>query len=162
MFGFGKKKKSLVKDSRLYAPLRGEVVELESVPDPVFAQKVMGDGFAVNPAGHHIYSPVAGKVTIKQGHAVGFRRADGLEVLLHFGIDTLGMNRPPVRLKIAVGDVVDAGEEIGKADWMRVEAEGLSTMTMVLITNTADKLKSLEVDFGEKAGGDLVGEALAK
>lgn len=94
MFGFGKKKTAVL-DQRLYNPVMGQVIELEDVSDPVFAGGMMGDGFAVEPTGNEIVAPVSGEVTMVQGHAVGFKRADGLEILLHMGIDT-----------VSVGDVV--------------------------------------------------------
>ncbi|MFC4652243.1 PTS glucose transporter subunit IIA [Lactococcus nasutitermitis] len=162
MFGFGKKKKELIDDSKLYAPVSGELVKLDTVSDPIFAQKVMGDGFAIEPDSGKILSPVAGEITVKQGHAVGFKRVDGLEVLLHLGIDTVSLNGAPFTLKVAVGDIVEAGDELGKADWSQVEAAGLPKTTMVLVTNTADKLAHLTVNYGPTTAGTVVGEAQAK
>ncbi|GBG96026.1 PTS sugar transporter subunit IIA [Lactococcus termiticola] len=162
---FGRRKKQqieLIDDPKIYAPLDGEVLDLSVVPDPIFAQKKMGDGFAIKPTGNKIYSPVAGSVIMKEGHAVAFRRLDGLEVLLHFGLDTVGLTPSPVRLKVAVGDVVEPGQEIGKADWLRVEAKGLSIMTMVILTNSSEKLEKLEIDYREAQATELLGEAIAK
>ncbi|MEG1283989.1 MAG: PTS glucose transporter subunit IIA, partial [Lactococcus sp.] len=98
MFGFGKKK-SVNEDKNLYAPLAGTVIDLEKVSDPVFAKKVMGDGYAIEPTSSEIVSPVAGEVSLVQGHAIGFKRADGLEVLLHLGIDTVSLNGQPFQIK---------------------------------------------------------------
>ena len=111
MFGFGKKK-SVSEDKNLYTPLAGTVIDLEKVSDPVFAKKVMGDGYAIEPTSNDIVSPVAGEVSLVQGHAIGFTRADGLEVLLHLGIDTVSLNGQPFQIKVKVGDIVDGGDAL--------------------------------------------------
>ena len=162
MFGLGKKKQELVSDDKLYSPLTGKVIELSTVSDPVFAKKIMGDGFAVEPTDRQIVSPVAGTVTVKQGHAVGFQRADGLEILLHLGIDTVSLNGAPFKLKVNVGDIVKGGDNIGQADWSKVDEAGLPKTTMVLVTNTADKLDQLSVKYDETSAGAEVGQATAK
>ncbi len=161
MFGFGKKK-TLQDDKTLYAPLAGEVIELEKVSDPVFAKKIMGDGYAVQPTSDKIFAPVSAKVALVQGHALGFVRADGLEVLLHVGIDTVSLNGAPFNFKVKVGDIVDGGEEVGTVDWTKVEAAGLEKTTMVIFTNTADKLNSFDVNYGVAAAGAQVGGASVK
>ena len=162
MFGFAKKKKQVSNDTKLYAPLTGEIIELDKVSDPVFAKKIMGDGFAVEPTDGKIVSPVAGEVTVQQGHALGFKRADGLEVLLHLGIDTVSLNGAPFKLNVSVGDIVDAGDRLGEMDCAQIEAAGLPKTTMVLITNTTDKLGNLTVNYGRTTAGNPVGEAIAK
>ncbi|WP_270345831.1 PTS sugar transporter subunit IIA [Lactococcus petauri] len=161
MFGFGKKK-SVSEDMNLYAPLAGTVIDLEKVSDPVFAKKVMGDGYAIEPTSSDIVSPVAGEVSLVQGHAIGFTRADGLEVLLHLGIDTVSLNGQPFRIKVKVGDIVDGGDALGQVNWKEVEAAGLPLTSMVLITNTNEKLDSLTVKKGIAQAGDLLGQATAK
>lgn len=115
MFGFGKKK-SVSEDKNLYAPLAGTVIDLEKVSDPVFAKKVMGDGYAIEPTSSEIVSPVAGEVSLVQGHAIGFKRADGLEVLLHLGIDTVSLNGQPFQIKVKVGDRVEGGDALGQVN----------------------------------------------
>lgn len=164
MFGFGKKKK-VVQDERLYNPVAGSVVELAQVSDPVFAGGMMGEGFAVEPTGSEVVAPVSGEVTMVQGHAVGFKRADGLEILLHMGIDTVSLDGAPFKITVSVGDVVEAGDVIATADWAQVDAAGLPKTTMVLITNTADKLASMTRDWQEgveTVTGAEVGTAMAK
>jgi len=159
MFGFGKKK-TVVLDQHLYNPVMGQVMELEDVSDPVFAGGMMGDGFAVEPTGNEIVAPVSGDVTMVQGHAVGFKRVDGLEILLHMGIDTVALDGAPFKITVSVGDVVEAGNVIATADWAQVDAAGLPKTTMVLITNTADKLSSMTMIFQEDATTDA-GEEIA-
>lgn len=163
MFGFGKKKTAVL-DQRLYNPVMGQVIELEDVSDPVFAGGMMGDGFAVEPTGNEIVAPVSGEVTMVQGHAVGFKRADGLEILLHMGIDTVSLDGAPFKITVSVGDVVQGGDVIATADWAQVDAAGLPKTTMVLITNTADKLASMTMVFQEEAAtsaGEELGTAKA-
>lgn len=161
MFGFGKKK-AVVEDMNLYAPVNGTVIDLTTVPDPVFSGKLMGDGFAIEPKDTRVLSPVAGEVTMVQGHALGLKRADGLEILMHMGIDTVSLNGEPFDMLVKEGDVLDAGEAVANVDWAQVEAAGLPKTTMVLITNTADKLASFDVTVGDVTAGEIVGKATAK
>ena len=164
MFGFGKKKK-VVQDERLYNPVAGSVAELAQVSDPVFAGGMMGEGFAVEPTGSEVVAPVSGEVTMVQGHAVGFKRADGLEILLHMGIDTVSLDGAPFKITVSVGDVVQGGDVIAVADWAQVDAAGLPKTTMVLITNTAEKLSSMTRNWQEDVEmltGAEVGTAMAK
>ena len=164
MFGFGKKKK-VVQDERLYNPVAGSVVELAQVSDPVFAGGMRGEGFAVEPTGSEVVAPGSGEVTMVQGHAVGFKRADGLEILLHMGIDTVSLDGAPFKITVSVGDVVQGGDVIAVVDWAEVDAAGLPKTTMVLITNTANKLASMTrnwQDGVEMVTGAEVGTAMAK
>ncbi len=159
MFGFEKKPRE---DINIYAPVTGEVILLEKVSDPVFAQKMMGDGYAVIPTDSEIVAPIAGKITLIQGHAVGLQRFDGLEVLLHIGIDTVSLNGKPFTTKAKVGQVVAAGDVLVAVDWAQIDAAQLSKMTMVLITNTTDKLASIAVQYGQTIAGQQLGQAIAR
>lgn len=164
MFGFGKKK-TVVLDQHLYNPVMGQVMELEDVSDPVFAGGMMGDGFAVEPTGNEVVAPASGEVTMVKSHAVGFKRADGLEILLHMGIYTVALDGAPFKIKVSVGDVVEAGDVIATSDWAQVDAAGLPKTTMVLITNTADKLDLITMIFQEDAAtnaGEEIATAKAK
>lgn len=159
MFGFEKKPRE---DINIYAPVTGEVIPLEKVPDPVFAQKMMGDGYVVVPTASEIVAPIAGKITLIQGHAVGLQRFDGLEVLLHIGIDTVSLNGKPFTTKAKVGQVVAAGDVLVAVDWAQIDAAQLSKMTMVLITNTTDKLENIVVQYGQAIAGQQLGQAIAR
>lgn len=160
MFGFGKKK-VVENDVNLYAPVTGELINLENVSDPVFAGKMMGDGFAVEPNSGNVVSPVAGEVMLQQGHAVGIKRADGLEILVHIGIDTVSLNGEPFTPQVKVGDIVSGGDTLSVINWQSIEKAKLSKTTMVLITNSADKLDDLTVNIGLVTAGDQVGQASA-
>lgn len=161
MFHFGKKPAD---DDQLYAPITGEVVKLETVSDPVFAQKMMGEGFGVNPdvSVGTIVSPVAGEVTLVQGHAVGLKRADGLEVLIHLGIDTVSLKGAPFEMLTKVGKVVKGGDPLVNVDWAQIKAAGLDNVVLVLITNTNDALANLDVNYGANQSGAVIGKATAK
>lgn len=159
MFGFEKK---IREDINIYAPVTGEAIPLEKVPDPVFAQKMMGNGYAVVPTDSEIVAPIAGKITLIQGHAVGLQRFDGLEVLLHIGIDTVSLNGKPFTTKAKVGQIVAAGDVLVAVDWAQIDAAQLSKMTMVLITNTTDKLASITVQYGQTIAGQQLGQAIAR
>ncbi|MQW23357.1 MULTISPECIES: glucose PTS transporter subunit IIA [unclassified Lactococcus] len=161
MFGFGKKKELVVDDS-LYAPLAGQVIPIEEVSDPVFSKKIMGDGFAVEPDGNKIYAPVTARVELVQGHALGFVRADGLEVLLHVGIDTVSLKGAPFNFKVKVGDIVDGGDEVGTVDWAQVEAAGLMKTTMVVFTNSNEKLARFDIAKGQTTAATKLGTAAVK
>lgn len=161
MFGFGKKKE-LKDDKALYAPFDGMLLKLEDVQDPVFSKKIMGDGYAVEPTSNTVKAPVSATVTLVQGHALGFTRADGLEVLLHIGIDTVSLNGGPFNFKVKVGDIVEGGDEVGTVDWAQIEAASLLKTTMAIFTNTADKLADFSVDYSQASAGSVVGQANTK
>jgi PTS system beta-glucosides-specific IIA component len=162
MLGFGKKEKELKDDKTLYCPLTGKVINIEETSDPVFAKKIMGDGFAVEPADGRIYAPVSGIITLLQGHAVGITRADGLEVLLHIGIDTVSLSDNLYNFNVKAGDNVGGGEEIGTVDFAAIEAAGLEKTTMIVFTNTNDKLSNFTVDYAAATGGEAIGTANVK
>jgi PTS system glucose-specific IIA component len=161
MFGF-KKNKATLADEALYAPVSGQLIPLEEVSDPVFSGKIMGDGFAVEPSSDQVVSPATGRISMVQGHAIGITREDGLEILLHLGIDTVSLNGVPFELDVKVGTTVKGGDRLGKVDWHQVEVAGLEKTTMVLITNTADRLEKIEINYGDVALGERAGQALSK
>lgn len=147
----------------LYAPFDGEILKLEHVKDPIFSEKTMGEGYAVEPTGETIYAPVSGRVRMVQGHAAGFDTADDLQVLLHIGIDTVSLDKSVFEFNIKEGDSVRAGQAIGRVNWKAVEEAGLEKTAIVVITNTAEKLERLQIsDSGKVKGGSPIGEAIVK
>lgn len=147
----------------ILSPLTGSVIKLEQVDDQVFSSKLMGNGFAVEPTGSKVVSPVDGKVIALQGHAFGVRRPDGLEVLVHLGLDTVSLNGKPFTWDIKEGQEVKAGQKVASADWKQVKAAGLLTTTMVVITNTADVLEKLTLGRAKNVtAGEKVATATAK
>ncbi len=136
----------------------GEVVKLEDVKDPVFSQKMMGDGFAVEPANGKIYSPVAGKVTsvFPTKHALGLLTEAGLEVLVHIGLDTVSLEGKPFEVHVAEGQTVAAGDLLVTADLAAIKEAGRETATVVVFTN-APAIKSVTVEkFGKVAAKTVV------
>lgn len=123
----------------VHSVAEGQVIELEKVQDPVFSQKMMGDGFAVEPANGQIVSPVAGKVTsvFPTKHALGLVTESGLEVLVHIGLDTVSLEGKPFTVKVEEGQTVAAGDLLVEADLDAIREAGRATSTIVVFTNGA-------------------------
>ena len=123
----------------VHSVAEGQVIELEKVQDPVFSQKMMGDGFAVEPANGQIVSPVAGKVTsvFPTKHALGLVTESGLEVLVHIGLDTVSLEGKPFTVKVEEGQTVAAGDLLVEADLDAIREAGRATSTVVVFTNGA-------------------------
>ena len=123
----------------VHSVAEGQVIELEKVQDPVFSQKMMGDGFAVEPANGQIVSPVAGKVTsvFPTKHALGLVTESGLEVLVHIGLDTVSLEGKPFTVKVEEGQTVAVGDLLVEADLDAIREAGRATSTVVVFTNGA-------------------------
>jgi len=126
------------KDVVVYAPLDGRIISLEEVPDPVFAQKMLGDGMAIAPTSAKVLAPFAGKVVaaFPTQHAIGLRSAAGLECLIHVGIDTVTLNGRGFRLLVAEGQVVQQGNPLIELDLDVLRSSGKDMITPVVITNS--------------------------
>lgn len=136
----------------------GQVIKLEDVKDPVFSQKMMGDGFAVEPDNGKIYSPVAGTVTsvFPTKHALGLLTENGLEVLVHIGLDTVSLEGKPFEVHVKEGDKVAAGDHLVTADLAAIKEAGRETSTVVVFTNAA-AIKSVTVEkLGQAAAKTVV------
>ncbi len=144
----------------VYSVADGQVVALEQVKDPVFAQKMMGDGFAVEPANGSIVSPVSGTVSsiFPTKHALGIVTEAGLEVLVHIGLDTVSLEGKPFTVHVAEGQKVAAGDLLVTADLDAIRAAGRETSTVVVFTN-GDAIKSVKL---EKTGSLAAKTAVAK
>lgn len=144
----------------VYSVADGQVVALEQVKDPVFAQKMMGDGFAVEPANGNIVSPVSGTVSsiFPTKHALGLVTEVGLEVLVHIGLDTVSLEGKPFTVHVAEGQKVAAGDLLVTADLDAIRAAGRETSTVVVFTN-AEAIKSVKL---EQTGSLAAKTAVAK
>ena len=144
----------------VYSVADGQVIALEQVKDPVFAQKMMGDGFAVEPANGNIVSPVAGTVSsiFPTKHALGLVTEAGLEVLVHIGLDTVSLEGKPFTVHVAEGQKVAAGDLLVTADLDAIRAAGRETSTVVVFTN-AEAIKSVKL---EQTGSLVAKTAVAK
>ena len=123
------------------APLSGQPVLLSEVPDEVFSQKVLGDGVAIIPDDGKLYSPVNGEIsTVAETlHAYGFTSDDGLEILVHVGLDTVGLKGEGFKPRVKEGDRVKVGDLVAEIDLDYIKAQGLNTITPVIICDGADE-----------------------
>ena len=147
MFGFGKK-------AALLAPMTGRSILVTETPDPVFADKILGDGVAVQPTDGAVYSPCDGAVVQVANtlHSVAITSDDGLDVLVHCGINTVDLKGEGFTVLVKEGDKVTAGQKIMTMDLALVEARGLSAASPCIITNM-DALKDYAFETGAVTGG---------
>ena len=147
----------------IQTPIVGDVVALENVNDPVFSSGAMGQGIAVKPSQGVVYAPADAEVSIAfaTGHAYGLKTANGAEILIHVGIDTVTMNGEGFEQKVAQGDKVKAGDVLGTFDSNKIDAAGLDDTTMVIVTNTADYASVTPVASGSVVKGDAIIEVKA-
>lgn len=140
------KSQFLNKQVEFLSVAEGEVLPIEQVKDEVFSQKMMGDGFAVEPVANEVVSPVSGKVVsvFPSKHAIGLMSEDGIEVLVHMGLDTVQMKEPAFDVVVSEGDTVAAGQLLANANWEAVKAEGKGTTIVVVFTNV-EKYEALEM-----------------
>lgn len=149
MLGFGKKKITLL------APFDGEAVQLDAVPDPVFAGRMLGDGFAVRPgddvAAVDVVAPCAGTLAkvFNTRHAFALVSDEGLEVLVHVGLETVGMKGEGFEALAATGDHVEAGQPVIRMDVSAVRAAGLDPVTPVVCTKARQVAKLVVSDGGD-------------
>lgn len=153
----------VLSDETIVSPIVGQMVDLKDVNDPVFSSGAMGQGVAVKPSEGVVYAPADAEVTIAfaTGHAYGLKTANGAEILIHVGIDTVSMNGDGFDQKVAQGDKVKAGDVLGTFDTAKIAATGLDDTTMVIVTNTADYASVIPVAEGAVAKGDAVIELKA-
>lgn len=125
------------KDLELLSCVKGEMIPLEDVKDPVFSSKTMGDGIAIIPEEGVITSPVDGSIEVAfpTGHAVGIKADNNLELLIHVGINTVELNGEHFKMLVKQGDKVKKGQELIKFDIDAIKVKGYDTTTMLLVTN---------------------------
>ena len=142
------------KQLEIAAPLTGKVIPVTEVPDPVFAEKVLGDGIAVDPTEGTVYSPVDGTIfqIAHTFHAMGIESDDGLEILVHLGIDTVKLEGKGFQSFVEVGQKVKKGDKIMEMDIGFIREQGLSPMSPCIITNL-DAIKSMTACPGPAEGG---------
>ncbi|MER5603957.1 glucose PTS transporter subunit IIA [Streptomyces sp. NPDC002265] len=137
-------------DLELVAPVSGHVIGLGTVEDPVFASRALGEGVGIDPADGHVVAPVDGElITVANtGHAFGIRTADGVEVLIHIGIDTVQMKGEGFDVRVEPGRKVSAGDLLAEVDLGAVRAAGHPTVVLMTVLNTAD-MASVEPHTGQ-------------
>lgn len=121
-------------------PIHGEVIPLSEVPDETFASGVLGDGIGVRPAEGKVYAPFDGTVAavFDTKHAIGLEAAEGFEVLIHIGIDTVSLNGGPFTVYVEAGDSVKEGQLLAEFDMEQIQAAGLETVSPIIITNPGE------------------------
>ena len=124
----------------IVSPVKGKAVSITEVPDQVFAEKMLGDGIAVIPENGNFLCPVDGEVAsvAESLHAIGFNTDDGLEVLMHIGLDTVKLNGEGFTVHVKVGDKVKKGDLIAEVNLDFIKEQGLNTITPVIICDGAD------------------------
>ncbi len=152
------KKETTSTDNTIYAPCKGEVVELKDVKDEVFSSGAMGKGVAIEPSEGKIYAPCDGKISVffPTGHAIGIVADNGAEVLIHVGMDTVNLKGKGFTPKAKEGDVVKKGQLLLEVDLEEVKKANLSTVTPVIITNTADMKDVAPTDAKQANVGDAL------
>lgn len=150
-------KKIEVKDSSLeiVSPVNGSICDLSKVNDEVFSQKLMGEGFAGQTEDGDIYSPVSGEVGMifPTKHAIIVVTEDGLEVLIHMGIDTVKLDGQGFEIFCSVGDKVKAGDKLAHMDLEFIKSKGYETITPVIFTNL-EAGKTIELSEGKSIKGE--------
>ena len=154
---FGKKLEGI------YAPIAGKAVAITEVPDPTFAEGMLGNGIAIEPTEGKVYAPCDATVDMMftTGHAVSLVTDFGAEVLIHVGLETVGLEGKPFKVHAANGDKVKKGQLLIEVDLEAVKAAGLPTITPVLICNT-DDYPTFKTFVGKDVTNDDVVIELAK
>ena len=139
------------------SPFTGKAVELAKVEDGVFSEKMLGDGIAVEPADGTVKAPFDGSVAavFDTKHAIGLVSEDGLELLIHIGIDTVQLNGKYYDIKVKAGDTIKKGDVLGTVDLDGIRSEGYRTITPLIVSNT-DKFQSFTTNTGDVKAGDLI------
>ncbi|WP_125567396.1 glucose PTS transporter subunit IIA [Companilactobacillus insicii] len=148
----------------ILAPVSGSIMELSSVNDPVFSQKMMGEGFGIEPTSGEIRAPVSGTVTFiaETKHAFGITTDDGAEILIHMGIDTVALDGEPFNINTVTDDKVKSGQIIGTMNLQKITDAGKETTVIVAITNSKDYLENIELKTGTISAGITAATVIPK
>jgi glucose-specific phosphotransferase system IIA component len=140
--GFMSKFKKIknVQPNILYAPTEGKIIPLENVKDPVFAEKMMGEGIAVDPASSEIFAPASGQIVtvFPTLHAIGIKTQEGAEIMLHVGLETVDLKGKGFKAFVKKGQQVHAGQKVLEADFAFIKEKGLDPSVIMVITNSKE------------------------
>ena len=136
---FGKSEEKL-NPNHLYAPMAGAAVPVTEVPDPTFAEGMLGNGIAIIPTDGKVCAPCDATVDMMftTGHAVSLTTESGAEILIHVGLETVSLEGKPFKVRVASGDKVKKGQVLMEADLDAIKAAGLNTITPMLVCNSCD------------------------
>lgn len=153
-----KKPAALNASYEIKSPMEGKVLPLSEVPDEVFSRKIMGAGAAIDPASGLVKAPFDGEVTavFPTGHAVGLTSTDGVECLIHIGIDTVELEGKGFETLVKQGQKVKAGDDLSRVDLELIRKAGYSLITPVVITNSAQYLDVIETDKADASWNDCL------
>jgi PTS system glucose-specific IIC component len=153
----GEEKKASVGNYELLNPIAGEVVNLDKTPDEVFSGKLLGDGFAIVPSDNKVYAPADGEIAVlfPTKHAVALVTAEGLEILVHVGIDTVSLNGEGFTAHVSQGDRVKKGDLLLSFDTDLINEKAKSIISPIVITNM-NLVKNISVEYGNKKALDKV------
>ena len=136
---FGKNEEK-INPNHLYAPMAGQAVPVTEVPDPTFAEGMLGNGIAIIPSEGKVCAPCNATVDMMftTGHAVSLIAESGAEILIHVGLETVSLEGKPFKVHVASGDKVKKGQLLMEVDLEAIKAAGLNTITPMLVCNCAD------------------------
>lgn len=158
--------KKLQKKSKileLYSVSEGNLIPITEVNDDVFSQKMLGDGFAVQPKNSNVYSPIEGEVTsiFPTKHAIGLKSRTGVEILVHIGIDTVELSGEPFEVFVREGDKVDNKTLLATVNLKMLEEKNKQSDILVIITN--DSYEKLNInDYGQMKENIFIGNLILK
>lgn len=139
---------------KIYSPLKGKVKRIEDVADEVFAEKMLGDGVAIRPSNNQLLSPIDGKVAMvfPSKHAIGLLSEDGVELLIHIGLETVNLEGRYFESFVEVDQTVKVGDKLVEFDYEAIDGAGYDIDTIIIITNNGNykeliKSDNLTVDF---------------
>lgn len=156
-------KESRTLEVKIYAPLSGEIVNIEDVPDVVFSEKIVGDGIAIRPNGNKIVAPVNGVIgkIFETNHAFSIESDEGVELFVHFGIDTVELKGEGFKRIAQEGQKVNVGDVVLEFDLSELEAKAKSVLTPVVVSNM-DEISNLVKETGEVVAGESIILTLTK
>lgn len=145
-------------DMKVYAPIRGEVIPMSEVEDPTFAAEVLGKGAAIRPAEGKVTAPFDGQVSMvfDTKHAIGLLGDNGVELLIHVGLDTVSLNGSAFKMHVANGDRIKKGQLLLEFDMEKIQAAGLKTTTPVIVSNTMAYTDVIKAAEGNCSCGDVL------
>ncbi|WP_066185941.1 MULTISPECIES: beta-glucoside-specific PTS transporter subunit IIABC [Gracilibacillus] len=143
-------------EEEVHAPLTGKVIQLGDVPDEVFSSGAMGQGIAIDPIDNKLYAPIDCKVAMiaPTKHAIGLQTKTGVEILLHVGLDTVGLDGEPFQVKVEDGQEVQQGDELLEFDQAFIKDKGLQTITPIIVTNMGEFQEIVSEDVQQVTAGD--------
>ena len=147
--------------SAIGAPVAGRVIPLSEVPDQVFSSGAMGSGLAVIPSEGKVYAPVSGTLMVAMPHAYGIRQDNGLEVLVHIGLDTVQLNGTHFTPHVTKDQHVEAGQLLSDFDIAAIKAAGFNPMTIMVVTNSTNYSAVVPMADGQVVAADLVLDVVA-